>query len=64
MPYFIFCVGEWPFEVEYVVDDIDEFYATVEHIKQAFPEIKRYESILLAKEYKFDFMPLCYKTEK
>ncbi len=63
MPYFIFCVGEWPFEVEYVVDDIDEFYRAIEEIKSAFPEIKRYESILLAKEYKFDFMPLCYTPE-
>ncbi len=64
MPYFIFCVGEWPFEVEYVVDDIEEFYAAVEKIKSAFPEIKRHESILLSKEYKFDFMPLCYEPNK
>ncbi len=64
MPYFIFCVGEWPFEVEYVVDNIEEFYKSVEDIKSHFPQIKRYESILLAKEYKFDFMPLCYSHEK
>lgn len=64
MPYFIFCVGEWPFEVEYVVDNIEEFYHAVENIKAHFPEIKRYESILLAKEYKFDFMPMCYNPEK
>src|SRR3989338_6421980 len=64
MPYFIFCVGEWPFEVEYVVDDIEEFYHAVEDIKTNFPQIKRYESILLAKEYKFDFLPLCYTPEK
>ena len=63
MPYFIFCVGEWPFEVEYVVDNIDEFYEAVEDIKKQFPEIKRYDSILLAKEYKFDYIPLCYKPK-
>jgi len=61
MPYFIFCIGEWPFEVEYVVDDINEFYAAVEDVKARFPEIKRYESILLAKEHKFDYIPLCYE---
>jgi len=64
MPYFVFCVGEWPFEVEYVVDDIEEFYKSVEDIKTNFPQIKRYESILLAKEYKFDFLPMCYTPEK
>ncbi len=63
MPYFVFCVGEWPFEVEYVVDDIEEFYEAVEDIKRQFSEIKRYESILLAKEYKFDYIPLCYKPK-
>ncbi len=63
MPYFIFCVGEWPFEVEYVVDDISEFYEAVEDIKTQFPEIKRYESILLSKEYKFDYIPMCYEPK-
>jgi len=63
MPYFIFCVGEWSFEVEYVVDDINEFYEAVDDIKKYFPEIKRYESILLAKEHKFDYIPLCYKPK-
>ncbi len=61
MPYFIFCVGEWPLEVEYVVDDINQFYEDLEDIKKHFPEIRRHESIWLSKEYKFDFMPLCYK---
>ena len=64
MPFFIFSVGEWPFEVEYVVDDIQEFYATIEDIKSVFPEIKRHESIWLSKEHKFDFMPLCYEPTK
>jgi len=62
LPFFVFSVGEWPFEVEYVVDDIKEFYEAIENIKAEFPEIKRHESILLAEEHKFDFMPLCYEA--
>ncbi|MEK6927479.1 MAG: Lrp/AsnC family transcriptional regulator [Nanoarchaeota archaeon] len=58
MPYFIFSAGEWPFEVEYVVDDLSEFYEALEDIKRHFPEIQRYESILLSKEHKFIFTPL------
>lgn len=61
LPFFVFSVGEWPFEVEYVVDNIQEFYEALEDIKTKFPEIKRHESILLSKEHKFDFMPLCYE---
>lgn len=64
MPFFVFSVGAWPFEVEYVVDDIQDFYASIEEIKSVFPEIKRHESIWLSKEHKFDFMPLCYQPDK
>jgi len=63
MPFFVFSVGEWPFEVEYVVDSIQQFYDALEDIKRKFPQIKRYESILLSKEHKFDFMPLCYEPQ-
>jgi DNA-binding Lrp family transcriptional regulator len=62
MPYFVFSIGEWPFEVEYVVEDVQEFYDSLEEIKRQFPQIKRHESILLSKEHKFDFMPLCYSA--
>lgn len=64
IPYFVFAVGDWPFEVEYVVDNIEQFYESVEDIKRHFSEINRHESIWLSKEYKFDFMPLCYEPKE
>lgn len=61
--FFVFCVGSWPFEIEAIVKDNKQFYALIDDMRQKFPEIKGFETILFPVEYKFDWMPLCYKVE-
>lgn len=62
--FFVLCVGSWPLELELIVKDNTEFYRIMDDFKEHFPEIKGYESIILQKEHKFDWMPLCYRPEK
>jgi len=62
--FMIFCVGSWPLELEFIVKDNKHFYDIMDDIRQKFPEIKGFETIIFPVEYKFDWMPLCYKTDK
>lgn len=55
--YYIFCVGSWPLELEFVVDNNEEYYEEMESFREAIPEIKGYETIIFPKEYKFEWMP-------
>jgi len=61
--FFVFCVGSWPFEAEFIVKNNKQFYEIIGDIRQKFPEIKGFETIIFPIEYKFDCMPLCYKAE-
>ncbi|MEK6927709.1 MAG: Lrp/AsnC family transcriptional regulator [Nanoarchaeota archaeon] len=61
--FFVFCVGSWPFEAEFIVKNNKQFYDIIDEFRQKFPEIKGFETIIFPKEYKFDWMPLCYSTE-
>ncbi|MDP2925731.1 MAG: Lrp/AsnC family transcriptional regulator [Nanoarchaeota archaeon] len=61
--FFVFCVGSWPFEIEAIVKDNKQFYSILDDLRQKFPEIKGFETIIFPIEYKFDWMPLCYKAE-
>ena len=61
--FFVFCVGSWPFEAEFIVKNNKQFYEIIGDIRQKFPEIKGFETIIFPIEYKFDWMPLCYKAE-
>ena len=60
--FFVFCVGSWPYEVELIVKDNTEFYAVMDDFREHFPEMKGYETLIFPKEYKFDWMPLCYEA--
>ncbi|MBS3094859.1 Lrp/AsnC family transcriptional regulator [Candidatus Pacearchaeota archaeon] len=62
--YFIFCLGRWPLEIEFIVKDNKEFFDEMESFKKNFPEMKSYDLMMFSKEYKFDWMPMCYKVEK
>jgi len=60
--FFVFCVGSWPYEVELIVKDNTQFYEVMDNFREQFPEIKGYETLIFPKEYKFDWMPLCYEA--
>jgi hypothetical protein len=60
--FFVFCVGSWPTEVELIVKDNTEYYEVMDKMRASFPEMRGYETIIFPKEYKFDWMPLCYKA--
>lgn len=62
--HFIFCVGSWPLEIEFIVKDNKEFFDEMDKFRETFPEMKGYDMLIFPKEYKFDWMPLCYKAEK
>lgn len=61
--FFVFCVGSWPFEIEAIVKDNKQFYSLLDDLRQKFPEIKGFETIIFPSEHKFDWMPLCYEAE-
>lgn len=61
--FFIFCVGGWSTEIELVVENNAEYYAVMERLRATFPDLKGYETIMFPREYKFDWMPLCYHVE-
>lgn len=61
--FLIFCVGSWPVELELIVDDNKQFYEVMERFQQNFPEMKGYDFLIFPKEYKFNWVPLCYKPE-
>ncbi|MEK6937524.1 MAG: Lrp/AsnC family transcriptional regulator [Nanoarchaeota archaeon] len=58
--YFIFCVGSWPLEIEFLVKDNSEFYQEMDLFREQFPEMKGHETLIFPKEYKFEWMPACY----
>lgn len=61
--FIIFCIGSWPLELELIVKDNRQFYDIMEDFRQRFPEMKGYDTMIFPIEYKFDWMPLCYKAE-
>lgn len=65
--------GSWDLELEFEVPNFDFFHSAMREIRNRFGDIiKSYDSILIYKEYKVDYMPGCYpsmdergvKTEK
>lgn len=62
--FLIFCVGNWPLELELIVKDNKEFYEVMDRFREAFPEMRGYETIIFSKEHKFDWMPLCYEPQQ
>ncbi|MDA3836509.1 MAG: winged helix-turn-helix transcriptional regulator [Nanoarchaeota archaeon] len=55
--YYVFCLGSWQLELEFITDNNKEYYDEMERIKEAIPEIKTYETLIFSKEYKFDWLP-------
>ena len=62
--FFVFCIGSWSLELELIVKDNEQFYKLMDDLKQNFPEMKGYEFLMFPEEYKFDWVPQCYKPEK
>ncbi len=62
--FLIFCVGTWPLELELIVKNNTQFYAVMDELRQSIPEIRGYDTMIFPKEYKFDWMPLCYEAER
>jgi len=61
--FFVFCVGSWPLELELIVKDNKEFYEVMDDFREKISEVKGYDTIIFPKEYKFNWMPLCYRVE-
>mgnify|MGYP006992576273 CR=1 FL=1 len=43
--------------------DNKQFYEVLDKFKASFPEVRGYEIIMFPREYKFDWMPICYKAK-
>jgi DNA-binding Lrp family transcriptional regulator len=53
--------GSWDVELEFEVPNFEYFHNAMKEIRNHFSDIvKSYDSILISKEYKVDFMPGCY----
>ncbi len=61
--FFIFCVGSWPVEIELIVDNNKQFYDIMDDMQAHFPEMKKYDFVIMPQEYKFDWIPQCYQAE-
>lgn len=55
--YYVFCIGSWSLELEFAVENNNEYYEEMDKLKEAIPEIRTYETIIFSKEYKFDWLP-------
>jgi len=61
----VLCVGPWDFEIEFEVENFDQFYDLMNEIKEKFQDIiKNYESVVFKEEPKQSFMPECYPMLK
>ena len=57
----VLCVGPWDLEIEFEVENFDQFYDIMTQIKNRFGDIiKNYESVVFKEEPKQSFMPGCY----
>ncbi|MEW5996687.1 MAG: Lrp/AsnC family transcriptional regulator [Candidatus Micrarchaeota archaeon] len=53
--------GSWDTELEFEVPNFEYFHSEMKKIRNQFSDIiQSYESILISKEYKVDYMPGCY----
>jgi Lrp/AsnC family leucine-responsive transcriptional regulator len=56
------CVGPWDLELEFEVGSFEEFHSQMKDIREKFGDIiKNYESVLISKELRVDFMPENYE---
>jgi len=57
----VLCVGPWDMEIEFEVENFDQFYGIMEELRGEFSDIiKLYESAMFMNEPKKMFMPGCY----
>ncbi|MFH0884709.1 MAG: AsnC family transcriptional regulator [Candidatus Micrarchaeota archaeon] len=53
--------GSWDLELEFEVPNFEYFHSAMKEIRNRFSDmIKSYDSILIYREYKVDYMPGCY----
>ena len=48
---FIQCIGSWDFEIEFEVDNIDQFHSIMKDIRGRFDFVKSYEAVTITREY-------------
>jgi DNA-binding Lrp family transcriptional regulator len=55
------CVGPWDLELEFEVESFEHFHSEMKEIRERFSGIiKNYESVIISKEPRVDFMPENY----
>lgn len=55
-------MGAWDFELDFELENYDQFQDIILNLKEKFPEIiKNHEFCIMSKEFKLDFYPNCYK---
>lgn len=56
------CVGPWDLELEFETENFERFHSEMKDIREKFGDIiKNYESVIISKEQKFEFMPENYE---
>lgn len=62
LTYLIKCIGPWEIELEFEIESFEEFIEQMQEIKEKFPGfIKKFDYVIILKEYKLDYYPECYK---
>ncbi len=54
---FIQCIGSWDFEIEFEVDNVDQFHQTMKEIRNKFDFVKSYESVTIIREHGIIYNP-------
>lgn len=54
---FIQCIGSWDFEIEFEVDNIDQFHNIMKDIRNRFDFVKSYESATITREFGVNYTP-------
>ncbi len=58
---FITLFGSWDMEMEFEVPNFEYFHSAMREMRNKFGDIvKSYDSVLISREYKVDYMPGCY----
>lgn len=50
------CVGSWDFEIEFEVEDFDQFHNIMREIRNKFDFVRSYESVIITKEFGINYM--------
>jgi DNA-binding Lrp family transcriptional regulator len=60
--YVIRNIGPWELEVEFETSSFENFYQTMEEMKDRFPDVvKKHEYVVVTKDHQWDYYPDCHK---